>query len=608
MQFVGVLENASEIGFVHRLNDIWSAEFSLPITDPLNAICKMHNIVDIFKDGKSLGKYRILRQPDEVISDNGTMLKYECEHAICFLLDDVIDGYLEIGGTGIPLRQCLELVLNRQRIKRWVLDVCDFSPQYQHKFENSPLLPAIFGMATSLDQPYRWTYNTDVYPFKLSLTSLSDETNCMIRRKVNMTEIKREVDSTTLCTRLYCKGYGEGINQLNIKKVNNGLPYIDADTINKWGVKSSFFIDTKVENAETLLALGRKVLERVKNPYISYTANAIDLSRITGHSWHEFDEGKKVSVKDDVENEEISAVIVEFSQKDIFGKPLDCDIKIANKDKDVASSIADLANRAAIASTYSQGATNLYSQQFADNADSTHPAIMRVYVPRGCVRINQVLLYWKLERFRAYETGAEAGGGTATTTASGGGSASTSGGGGGGTVTSTTGWSQITGYADFVQSHQWDLYNYESQDYIMSSEGNASIGYHRHKLNRHKHNVSVFDSGHSHSVSTSSHSHSVSIPDHSHSFTLNPHTHAITYGIYEGNKATSISLKVDGNVVPSGAIQSEMDIVPYLSVDSNGKINRGTWHTIEIIPNGLSRIEANLFVQTFVQSIGGGDY
>ena len=50
------------------------------------------------------------------------------------------------------------------------------------------------------------------------------------------------------------------------------------------------------------------------------------------------------------------------------------------------------------------------------------------------------------------------------------------------------------------------------------------------------------------------------------------------------------------------------DVSGYLSKDDAGKIKRGTWHDIEIVPNKLTRIEANLTAQVFVQSVGGGDY
>lgn len=73
--------------------------------------------------------------------------------------------------------------------------------------------------------------------------------------------------------------------------------------------------------------------------------------------------------------------------------------------------------------------------------------------------------------------------------------------------------------------------------------------------------------------------------------------------------ANAIALNVDGNLVPSSEVANdEMDIVAYLDKDSNGKITRGTWHEIQLVPNGLCRIEANLFVQTFVTSYSGGNY
>ena len=55
------------------------------------------------------------------------------------------------------------------------------------------------------------------------------------------------------------------------------------------------------------------------------------------------------------------------------------------------------------------------------------------------------------------------------------------------------------------------------------------------------------------------------------------------------------------------ASRSEVDVTQYLEME-NGRIKRGVWHEIEIVPDKLTRIEANLFVQLFVQSRGGGDF
>ena len=53
--------------------------------------------------------------------------------------------------------------------------------------------------------------------------------------------------------------------------------------------------------------------------------------------------------------------------------------------------------------------------------------------------------------------------------------------------------------------------------------------------------------------------------------------------------------------------RDEVDVTQYLEMQ-DGRIKRGVWHEIEIVPDKLTRIEANLFVQLFVQSRGGGDF
>ncbi|MBB6692322.1 hypothetical protein H7B90_13000 [Cohnella xylanilytica] len=103
-----------------------------------------------------------------------------------------------------------------------------------------------------------------------------------------------------------------------------------------------------------------------------------------------------------------------------------------------------------------------------------------------------------------------------------------------------------------------------------------------------------------------SHAHFI---DHEHTLNLPPHVHPLEYGIYEGPTPTAVTLKVDGNTVPGvGTSESDLDLIPYLAKDAEGKIQRGQWHEIEITPNSLGRIVANVAVQLFVTSRGGGNY
>lgn len=601
MNLIGVLQNATEVGYKHKNNDLYTAKFKLPVNDAKNELCNTFSIVDIFDGDESKGKYRILDMPDADVTSEGAFNEYSCEHVIAFLLNDVIDGYLELGGTGVSTATVIIAILAKQTVQRWKLGRCDFDYQFQYSWENTNLLEALFSIPTCFEDKYRWTYDTSSYPWTINLIRQGSERDCEIRRKRNMNAIKRKMDSSRLCTRLYCKGSGEGVNQLTIAEVNDGKPYIDADaaTIAKYGILCSHYIDLTCTDASTLLAKGKQILKEIKAPVFTYTASAIDLYKATGYSWDKFDEGKNVRVVDEEKALDIDAMIIEVSKNDVDGKPLDMSITISSKSSDVSSDLEDLSRRAAITAQYSQGATNLYSQQYADNADAGHPAVIRVYIPDSCVKINQVLLSWQCSAFRAYSQGAEAGGNTTTTSGDGGGATPTSDSGGGTTTTTRT----TTFYNNYSGTTSYT-------DRLYTDDAHGSGDEHTHFMS-HKHDYadSMYIDFPALTVELPSHTHSVTVPSHSHSVTLPSHTHEITYGIYEGKTAQSCTLKVDNNVAQEG-VQSgnDIDIIPYLSKDTHGKINRGTWHTIEIIPDCMTRIEANLFVQTFVTSYRGGNY
>ena len=702
-EMLGVLENAGEVAYNLVHNDLWTASFTLPSGDPKNSLCQAHNLVHLPDGARDTGLYRIIGMPSGEETAAGGAKTYSLEHVMATLLDDVLFGYHEIGGPGVTTAQVIQYILDRQETERWVLGTCEYSDQYAYKFENTSLLSALLSLGNVLTDEYTWVFDTSASPWTVSLKHADATPGCGIHYRRNMVEVEKEMDASTLVTRLYMLGYGEGVNQLTIRDINGGVPYIDADTKNVWGVKSSVYADTRIEDAATLKARGVALLNRLKNPYISYTASAVDLTRLTGQEWDKHMPGKLVRVLDGEHGIDFDARIVSIAKSDVRGRPGEIDITIANAPRDAADSINTLADRMGISELYSQGATNLYSQQYADNADAQHPAKMRVYVPSGCVRINQMLLSWQMEAFRAYETGAAAGGATATTTSSGGASTQTSSSGGGSERTSNSGGAATvtteqtsfnsTGYAgvpltqvgrDPMQftgsplnssgtaqmtstgsagghSHNVLSHNHSFSDSYSLSWGHrhtvsqtgldngttggvddyaaktitiggmtgsatsttGSAAGHTHGMNHkhdfiHVHNVSFLVTippikvdipAHSHVFETSSHTHNVSIPAHTHDLTLADHTHEMVYGIYEGDTASSVTLRVDGSVVPvSELVASEMDIVAYLDKDDDGKITRGTWHEIEIIPNGLTRIEANLFVQAFVQSVGGGDY
>ncbi|CAM5433923.1 hypothetical protein SAFG77S_08050 [Streptomyces afghaniensis] len=205
----------------------------------------------------------------------------------------------------------------------------------------------------------------------------------------------------------------------------------------------------------------------------------------------------------------------------------------------------------------------------------------------------------------AYVSSTAAGGATVKSTSSGGGSTQTSSSGGGSV--------QATTAKTFDTVVAWSGVPENAIPGSESDEGYPNYGYHLHTVSidgdtfTHHHDVSI--PNHTHSVSIPAHTHEVDIPAHTHGINIPAHKHGIEYGIFELDELpTAVEIIVDGNIVPVTSTSADLiDLIPYLDVDSSGKVTRG-WHTIQIKPNKLARITAQVFSQVFLQSRGGGDY
>lgn len=233
--------------------------------------------------------------------------------------------------------------------------------------------------------------------------------------------------------------------------------------------------------------------------------------------------------------------------------------------------------------------------QEADNVDSSHPLILRFMIDDDVIRIQRVRLAFSLEKFRAYSTGASSGGASTITSASGGGSTETS------------------------SEDVYHLYTTTVPD-VLSWDGDhvhslSSAGGHTHKYTyqkadgtwidaytstdgNHTHDMSI-DGGHTHAI-LSQHTHDVTIPNHSHTVSIPNHTHDIIYGIYESTMATGVKVKIDGiERLNNGGVgystnQANLDLTQWITTPG--------WHTIELTSTQLGRINASLYVKSFVKS------
>ena len=146
--------------------------------------------------------------------------------------------------------------------------------------------------------------------------------------------------------------------------------------------------------------------------------------------------GDYVRVIDDDEAVTFDAPVVEIAKSDVTGNYPAVTLTIANKAKDVATTVADMADRTRIGETYAQGAVTVFTKTFADNADEDHPATLRFELPDNIVHINEITLTGDPAPFRAYSLATGGGGSTSQSTSDGGGFYTSTAGGGGGAETS----------------------------------------------------------------------------------------------------------------------------------------------------------------------------
>ena len=609
---VCMLQNAFDIQEQQSLNALWYLDFKLPATDAKNEFCNAYWYAR-FNNGEL---YRIFPNGYNDASDL-PYYSYHCEHVLATLLNKVMPGIVTMGGYYQPTPDVLRAILAKQDVQDWVLGECDFSRRFEYGFEKENLLAALFSVPQCFDEDYIWTFETKSYPWTLNLKRLNKNAEPVlnVRYGYNRLSYNRQPDYTNHVTKLYAYGSGEGVNQLNIKKFTDGLGYILADKehIEKYGIRESIWVDRRYENEETLYAAAKSMLDELCDPITSYSCGFIGDVKI----------GEVVNIIDYEQTYVVKKIIT-------YGDIDDIQYELSNKQPTLASTIADLANRQRIETTYSQGATNIYSVSFVDNADANNGLDCDFYMPQSMRFVNKVVAKIKYDSFRAYSGTTEQGGSTSSTSAAGGQTSSTSESGGGGTSAAGGGQSKTSasGGGATESTNQFTLAGNTGTAGIIPLTGysgvTSTVSGHSHKVPDHMHGIRISNFAHTHTVDIPSHrhrfeiddhthelpahTHSFSLPAHSHTFELPSHKHDIEPGIHRYGNPTQVELKVNGNSKGFFEDRSfEVDITEWLAND-DGMISRGSFQTLSVIPNDIAHISVSLTVIGFIQSLEGGNY
>ncbi len=663
-QATAILENAYNIGYEREANAIWQASFNLPLNDPKVEKVKQLEYVEITddyeievkgEDGKVkevkkvseyIGLFRIMPKLTRKNSD-ANYVQFQCEHVLATLLDSSLFQYHQL--SNYTTEYVLNYLIDQQNHKHWKLGTIEFTRYFHYSWENENVLSALLSVPKPFNEQYIWTWDTQSYPWTLNLVKPEVLPTARIKEGYNLQTLEIEENPMSQFNRIYPLGAGEGVNQLTIRDVNNGVPYLE-DRKPGEEIREVIWPDQRYTVAESLKADAEALLDKWKIPQVTWKATAAEVSSITGLEIDKLKEGKVVRLDvDDIPTVDLR--IMKEKKSDMTGDPGNVDLEIGNVVEDLGTTNADLERRQQINELYSQGATNILNFTYQDNCDANTPATIPFYLDDDVVNVNTIELTFRTKRFRAYSQATHGGGalvkstggggGTVKSTSSGGGTtrSTTSGGGttatsssGGGTSKSTNsgGGSAQTSAAGGDHRHLVFKHNpnisgppgnnrYESQAGIVEFNGSpldlytyGSSGNHTHNVNipahshefstpNHTHNVTI--PSHSHEVTIPNHSHEIDLPNHTHEIELPDHTHEVKHEIIELSSTPSkVTIKVDGNIVPHDATSGDrINLADYMSKDSNGKITRGR-HEVTIHPNELARIEADLICRVFIQS------
>ena len=668
-EYTAILENAYDVSYEKIENEIGSIEFSMPLYDTKNAMIQALQYVELTdNEDEYIGLYRIMPSTIQKDKSNYT-IKYTAMHVLETLLDSVLFGYHEL--VNRTTTEVINYILGKQKTKHWVLKKCEFTRYFSYAWENeNGLADALFSIPAAFDEDYIWQWNTQVYPFELSLVKPPTEPICRIQEGYNMEGFEIETDPNNLVNRVYPLGAGEGVNQLNINSVNKNVPYVeDAESIKKYGLIEYVWVDQRFTIAQALKDNALNMLKKWSIPKVSWKVKAADLIKLTD-SPLDIDKLRQGTVVMINTNEygSFNLRIKKESKSDVFGAPQELELELGNLKDDINTTMSDLGRKQQINETYSQGATNILNYSYQDNCEAAYPAEIEFYLDDDVFHVNTVELTFKTKRYRGYTKAVKGGGAKTITSEAGGKSTQTSSAGGGSVRSTSAGGSSVRSTTSGGGSYQGGStqggggtsqssaaggdHNHTVMRYLgdvgkdetvgtarmyqplgsnfrvilksasmpgdivtAGSSGNHShtvnIPNHSHGFNinipAHTHNVSI--PSHTHSVNIPNHTHTVQIPSHKHNVVLPEHTHPLEWGIFQASdSASSVDIIVDGTTLPKHETnQDRLNIVNYLKKTSSGKIQRGN-HTIKIKPNKLARIEAQVTCRVFIQSQLGGQF
>lgn len=270
-------KNLKEIAVLHptrvsatdKLDPTSTATMGLPKSEPEVVV---RDFVELYDDKGTKGIYRV----EGLTVSNSERQTVNLSHGIVTLEDTTLPDDITLSGT---IKNMIKAVLDKQEKKWWQLGTVE-APEnetYTVSAAGSLALQALVDIA-ALAPEYFYGYDQSTTPWTLHFMRREDTPSCECRLSRNISSASITISVTDMCTRV------------TSDLLENG--YMDADTVEKWGIISRELDTEDDTTAEGAIELAEAYLAQYKNPSVSIEIDAFDLANRTHEPLDELVLGK----------------------------------------------------------------------------------------------------------------------------------------------------------------------------------------------------------------------------------------------------------------------------------------------------------------------------
>ncbi len=300
-----------------QLAPLSTAQLVLPEASPIPA---PRDLVELYDEQGSTGVFRVTA----VEATPGHSYRVELSHSLCTLQDSMVDA-LAFTGT---VQEALSRLLAFQHEPLWRLGDVDVPEDLTviYAAAYTDLLSALELLLALLPEGYHLETQQQDGQWLLHLRALPAEAACVASVNRNLHSLRRSVDSSRLCTRVYPFGAEVETGPITLVPLE-GRDYLQADS-SPYGVVSRTIQSDLIFDVPTLKEVALRYLDRHSQPDITLTAEGADLSCITGRAEEAFRPGRLCRLE--LPDGPTSLRILSVERPDVFGQPGQVTLTLAN--------------------------------------------------------------------------------------------------------------------------------------------------------------------------------------------------------------------------------------------------------------------------------------